>query len=45
MPVAVVMLGGAHDLTGRASRFTGSNCEYLCVTMKRFTHRITMWES
>lgn len=34
-PVAVVILGGAHDLKDSASRFTGG-CEYLRVTTRRF---------
>jgi hypothetical protein len=35
-PVAVVILGGAHDLTNSASRFSGGGCEYIWVTTKRF---------
>jgi hypothetical protein len=35
-PFAVVILGGAHDLTGSASRFTGGRCECLRVTTRRF---------
>ena len=34
-PVAVVILGGAHDLKDSASQFTGG-CEYLRVTTRRF---------
>jgi hypothetical protein len=34
-PVAVIVLGGAHDLTGSIKRL-GVNCEYLRVTTKRF---------
>jgi hypothetical protein len=33
--VAVIVLGGSHDLTGSIRRFSGS-CEYLRVTTKRF---------
>jgi hypothetical protein len=35
-PVAVVILGGAHDLTSSASRFTGGRCEYIRVTTRQF---------
>ena len=35
-PVAVIVLGGAHDLTRSIQRFGGGNCEYLRVTTKRF---------
>jgi hypothetical protein len=34
-PVAVIVLGGSHDLTASIQRFNGS-CEYLRVTTKRF---------
>ncbi len=34
-PVAVIVLGGSHDLTASIQRFSG-NCEYLRVTTKRF---------
>jgi hypothetical protein len=34
-PVAVIVLGGSHDLTASIKRFRGS-CEYLRVTTKRF---------
>lgn len=34
-PVAVIVLGGAHDLSASARRL-GGNCEYLRVTTKRF---------
>lgn len=33
--VAVIVLGGSHDLTGSIKRF-GGNCEYLRLTTKRF---------
>jgi len=33
-PVAVIVLGGAHDLSASVRRF-GGNCEYLRVTTKR----------
>lgn len=35
-PVAVIVLGGSHDLTGSIQRLGGGNCEYLRVTTKRF---------
>lgn len=35
-PFAVVILGGSHDLSVSASRFTGGRCEYLRVTTTRF---------
>jgi hypothetical protein len=35
-PVAVIVLGGAHDLTGSIQRLAGGNCEYLRVTTKRY---------
>jgi hypothetical protein len=35
-PVAVIVLGGANDLTGSIRRLGGGNCEYLRVTTKRF---------
>lgn len=35
-PVAVVILGGAHDLTASASRFSGGSCEYIRITTRRF---------
>ena len=35
-PVAVVILGGAHDLTDSASRFTDGRCECFRVTTRRF---------
>ncbi len=35
-PVAVVILGGAHNLTDSASRFTYGCCEYVRMTTKRF---------
>lgn len=34
-PVAVLILGGAHNLTDSASRFTGG-CEYVRMATKRF---------
>jgi hypothetical protein len=43
-PVAVVILGVAHDLTGSASRFTGG-CEYIRVTTRRLRHATTTWGS
>ena len=35
-PVAVIILGGAHDLSGGIQRHSGDRCEYLRVTTKRF---------
>ncbi len=35
-PVAVIVLGGAHDLTASVRRFGGEKCEYLRLTTKRF---------
>lgn len=35
-PVAVIVLGGAHDLSSSVQRLGGGNCEYLRVTPKRF---------
>lgn len=35
-PVAVIVLGGANDLTRSLQRLGGGNCEYLRVTTKRF---------
>jgi hypothetical protein len=35
-PVAVIVLGGSHDLTGSIQRIGGGKCEYLRVTTKRF---------
>lgn len=35
-PVAVIVLGGANDLTPSIQRLGGGNCEYLRVTTKRF---------
>jgi len=35
-PVAVIVLGGSHDLTGSIQRLGGGNCEYLRVTTKGF---------
>lgn len=35
-PVAVIVLGGANDLTRSIQRLGGGNCEYLRVTTKRF---------
>jgi hypothetical protein len=35
-PVAVIVLGGSHDLTGSIIRLSGGKCEYLRVTTKRF---------
>jgi Tfp pilus assembly protein PilO len=35
-PVAVIVLGGSHDLSASVRRLGGGNCEYLRVTTKRF---------
>ena len=35
-PVAVVVLGGAHDLTEQARRVGGRTCEYIRVTTRRY---------
>lgn len=35
-PVAVIILGGSHDLTGAVQRSGGGKCEYLRLTMKRY---------
>lgn len=35
-PVAVIILGGAHDLSGSVRRLGGGKCEYLCVTTGAF---------
>ena len=35
-PVAVIVLGGSHDLTGSIQRLGGGNCEYLRVTTKSY---------
>lgn len=35
-PFALVILGGAHDLSRSAERFTDGGCEYLRVTTKHF---------
>jgi len=35
-PVAVIVLGGSHDLSASVRRLGGGNCEYLRVTRKRF---------
>lgn len=35
-PVAVIVLGGSHDLSSSVQRLGGGNCEYLRVTPKRF---------
>jgi hypothetical protein len=35
-PVAVLVLGGAHDLSGAVRRLAGGDCEYLRVTTARY---------
>jgi hypothetical protein len=35
-PLALIVLGGAHDLTDSVRRLGGGRCEYIRVTTKRF---------
>lgn len=35
-PVALIILGGSHDLTESVRRIDGGNCEYLRVTTKQY---------
>lgn len=35
-PFALIILGGAHDLSASMKRLSGATCEYLRVTTKRY---------